>query len=70
MADVKDERPVWPFSAYGPGRDAPRQLFGGAPLEQSPEEMRVMYYMAQAAGNPQPAVSFILVWRMPLTLLT
>ena len=56
ITDLKDERPIWPFSAYGPGKDAPRQLFGGAPLEQSPEEMRVMFYLAQASGNPQAAV--------------
>lgn len=56
IADLKDERPQWPFSAYGPGRDAPRQLFGGFPIEQSPEEMRALYYAAQASGNPQTAV--------------
>lgn len=55
--DLRNERPKWPFSAYGPGRDAPLQLFGGFPLEQSPEEMRVLYYQAIASGNPQPAVS-------------
>ena len=55
--DLKNEKPQWPFSAYGPGRDAPIQLFGGYPLEQSPEEMRVLYYKAVANGNPQPAVS-------------
>lgn len=51
------ERPQWPFSAYGPGKDAPRQLFGGFPLEQSFEEMRVLHYLAVAQGNPQQAVS-------------
>lgn len=55
--DLKNEKPQWPFSAYGPGRDAPIQLFGGFPLEQSPEEMRVLFYKAAASGNPQPAVS-------------
>jgi hypothetical protein len=55
--DLKTEKPQWPFSAYGPGRDAPIQLFGGFPLEQSPEEMRVLYYKALASGNPQSAVS-------------
>ncbi|KAI5239673.1 hypothetical protein E4T43_06596 [Aureobasidium subglaciale] len=54
--DLKNEKPKWPFSAYGPGRDAPIQLFGGYPLEMSPEEMRVMYYEAAASGNPQPAM--------------
>lgn len=55
--DLRNEKPQWPFSAYGPGRDAPIQLFGGFPLEQSPEEMRVLYYREAASGNPQPAVS-------------
>lgn len=54
--DLKKERPQWPFSAYGPGRDAPKQLFEG-PLEQSFEEMRVAFYLAQAEGNAQAAVS-------------
>lgn len=57
-ADLKNEKPTWPFSAYGPGKDAPTQLFGGFPLEQSPEEMRVLYYQAVASGNTQVAVRF------------
>jgi len=44
------------MSAYGPGRDAPIQLFGGFPLEQSMEEIRVQHYLALAAGNPQQSV--------------
>ncbi|KAF2481553.1 hypothetical protein BDY17DRAFT_301522 [Neohortaea acidophila] len=44
-----DERPSWPLSAYGPGKDAPRQLLEGA-LEQSPEELRVQYYLVAATG--------------------
>ncbi|PSK53899.1 hypothetical protein B9Z65_7705 [Elsinoe australis] len=56
VTDLKNERPIWPLSAYGPGKDAPRQLFGGFPIEQSPEEMRVLYYLAQANGQPQPAI--------------
>ena len=47
-----DDRPTWPLSAYGPGRDAPRQLLEG-PLEQSPEELRVQYYVARAGGSTQ-----------------
>ena len=43
------ERPNWPLSCYGPGRDAPRQLLEGA-IEQSPEECRVLYHQAVAAG--------------------
>ncbi|KAF2835831.1 hypothetical protein M501DRAFT_997503 [Patellaria atrata CBS 101060] len=54
-ADLTNELPIWPFSAYGPGRDAPRQLFGGE-LEQSPEEMRLFYYNSKAAGNVQVAI--------------
>jgi len=45
------------MSAYGPGKDAPIQLFGGYPLEQSFEEVRIMHYLALAAGNPQQSVS-------------
>ncbi|KAG8630609.1 hypothetical protein KVT40_002228 [Elsinoe batatas] len=56
VADLKNERPIWPFSAYAPGKDAPKQLLEGFPVEQSPEEMRVLYYLAQAAGNPQQAI--------------
>ena len=47
-----DDRPIWPLSAYGPGRDAPRQLLEG-PLESSPEELRVQYYLAKAGGSTQ-----------------
>ena len=57
IADLKTERPQWPFSAYGPGRDAPRQLFGGFLQEQSMEEMRLLHYHAQASGNVQQVVS-------------
>ncbi|TKA27942.1 hypothetical protein B0A50_04007 [Salinomyces thailandicus] len=46
------EKPTWPLSCYGPGRDAPRQLLEGI-IEQSPEECRVLYYQAQAAGQLQ-----------------
>ncbi|KAK5159292.1 hypothetical protein LTS14_002434 [Recurvomyces mirabilis] len=44
------EKPRWPLSVYGPGRDAPRQLLEGA-LEQSPEEMRLLCYEARAKGQ-------------------
>ena len=47
-----DDRPTWPLSAYGPGRDAPRQLLEG-PLEQSPEELRTQYHVAKAGGSTQ-----------------
>ncbi|EMD00048.1 hypothetical protein BAUCODRAFT_30495 [Baudoinia panamericana UAMH 10762] len=46
----KGEKPEWPLSAYGPGREAPRQLIEGS-LEQSPEEMRVLYYLAASEGK-------------------
>ncbi len=57
--DLTIERPKWIMSAYGPGRDAPTQLFGGYPMEQSPEEIRVMHYIAMACGNPQQSVRSI-----------
>lgn len=49
-------RPEWIFSSYGPGKNAPRQLFGGPQREQSFEEMRLRHYEAAAAGNPAPAI--------------
>ncbi|KAI9052565.1 hypothetical protein LZ554_003908 [Drepanopeziza brunnea f. sp. 'monogermtubi'] len=54
--DLISERPQWILSAYGPGRAAPAQLFGGPIREQSFEEMRLLHYVAAAAGNPQQAV--------------
>ena len=53
---TEPERPTWILSAYGPGRDAPDQLFGGYPIEQSFEEIRLHYMQGQLAGNPQGAV--------------
>lgn len=55
--DLADERPAWILSAYGPGKDAPEQLFGGYPREQSPEEIRLHYMQGLMTGNPQGAVS-------------
>lgn len=55
--DLTEERPSWVLSAYGPGRDAPEQLWGGYPIEQSFEEVRLHFLMGQMAGNPQGAVS-------------
>ncbi|OJD13640.1 hypothetical protein AJ78_05921 [Emergomyces pasteurianus Ep9510] len=49
-------RPQWIFSCYGPGKNAPIQLFGGPQREQSFEEMRALHYAAAAAGNAQQAV--------------
>ncbi|KAI1207888.1 uncharacterized protein F4807DRAFT_169350 [Annulohypoxylon truncatum] len=51
-ADLTIERPPWLLSCYGPGKDAPEQLFGGYPREQSLEE--VMVYI-KSASNPQQA---------------
>ena len=54
VEDLRDERPQWLMSCYGPGLDnPPRQLFEGFPLEQSMEEIRVFHYLALAAGNEQ-----------------
>ncbi|KAH8904504.1 hypothetical protein BR93DRAFT_952443 [Coniochaeta sp. PMI_546] len=57
--DLAEERPAWILSAYGPGRDAPEQLFGGYPREQSPEEIRLHYMQGLMAGNPQAAINEI-----------
>lgn len=51
--DLVDERPQWILSSYGPGRDAPEQLFGGFPREQSFEEVRLG---VMASPNPQQAL--------------
>lgn len=56
--DLTSERPPWILSAYGPGRDAPEQLFGGYPMEQSFEEIRLFYTQAEEAGNAQGAVRY------------
>ncbi|KAK1147398.1 hypothetical protein N8T08_001480 [Aspergillus melleus] len=49
-------RPEWIFSCYGPGRNAPRQLFGGPQREMSFEELRLHHYEFAAAGNAEGAV--------------
>ncbi|KAI5361426.1 Putative Zinc finger, CCCH-type [Septoria linicola] len=46
------ERPLYPFGAYGPGKNAPKQLIEGD-LEISPEELRVQAYLADATGSIQ-----------------
>ncbi len=51
--DLANERPTWILSCYGPGKEAPEQLFGGYPREQSLEE--VMVYI-RGSANPQQAV--------------
>lgn len=55
--DLTNEVPQWILSAYAPGRDAPGQLFGGYPREQSFEELRLHFMMGKASGNEQQAVS-------------
>jgi nucleoporin NUP42 len=57
--DLTDQRPVYPLSCYGPGKDAPRQLIEGS-VEVSPEELRLRYYACRAAGNEAAGVSKIL----------
>ncbi|KAK3997813.1 nucleoporin AMO1 [Cladorrhinum sp. PSN332] len=57
--DLTSELPTWILSCYGPGRDAPEQLFGGSPREQSFEEMRLHYMMGEMNGNPQAALNDI-----------
>jgi len=54
--DLTEELPPWIFSAYGPGKEAPEQLFGGYPAEQSFEELRLHYLKGVMSGNPQGAV--------------
>ena len=49
-------RPEWVFSCFGPGRNAPRQLFGGPQREHSFEELRLRHYEAAATGNAEQAV--------------
>ncbi|KAJ4324997.1 hypothetical protein N0V84_003681 [Fusarium piperis] len=55
--DLTNETPQWILSAYAPGRDAPGQLFGGFPREQSFEELRLHYVMGKASGNEQQALN-------------
>ena len=54
--DLTKESPQWLLSAYGPGKDAPRQLFGGHPREQSFEELRLHHYQLAAQGKQQQAI--------------
>lgn len=56
MTELKNERPQWILSAFGPVKELPVQLFGGYPREQSCEELRLRHYELAAAGNPQEAI--------------
>lgn len=53
---------MWILSAYGPGRNAPSQLFGGYPREQSFEELRLRHYDLAAVGNQQQAIQEAQSW--------
>lgn len=55
-ADLTSERPMYILSAYGPGRNAPEQLFGGQPREQSFEELRLRHYELAFAGKEAQAI--------------
>ncbi|KAL2105433.1 hypothetical protein VUR80DRAFT_8383 [Thermomyces stellatus] len=57
--DLTTEAPTWILSCYGPGRDAPEQLFGGYPREQSTEEIRLHYEKGVQAGKQQEALQEI-----------
>ncbi|KEZ38897.1 hypothetical protein SAPIO_CDS10212 [Scedosporium apiospermum] len=57
--DLTSEPPTWILSCYGPGRDAPEQLFGGYPREQSTDEIRLHYEKAVQAGKQQQALQEI-----------
>ncbi|KAK3348760.1 hypothetical protein B0T25DRAFT_546461 [Lasiosphaeria hispida] len=57
--DLSEDVPTWILSAYGPGKLAPAQLFGGYPREQSFEEVRMHYLQGVAAGNEQGALAEI-----------
>ncbi|SPN99204.1 related to NUP42 - nuclear pore protein [Cephalotrichum gorgonifer] len=57
--DLTSEAPTWILSCYGPGRDAPEQLFGGFPREQSTDEIRLHYEKGVQAGKQQEAIQEI-----------
>ncbi|KAM7190174.1 hypothetical protein V8F33_009651 [Rhypophila sp. PSN 637] len=57
--DLVNEKPGWILSAYGPGKDAPEQIFGGYPREQSFEEIRLYFMEGLAKGNPNGALQEI-----------
>ncbi|KAL2125592.1 hypothetical protein VTJ04DRAFT_1957 [Mycothermus thermophilus] len=57
--DLRYELPQWILSCYSPGKDAPEQLWGGYPREQSFEEIRLHFMLGAMAGNPQGALADI-----------
>ena len=62
ITELKNERPQWILSAFGPAKDIPIQLFGGYPREQSCEELRLRHYELAAAGNAQQAIQEAQTW--------
>ena len=56
QVDLTTERPLWILSSYGPGKQAPEQLFGGYPREQSFEEMRLRHYELTTQGRQEEAI--------------
>jgi nucleoporin NUP42 len=54
--DISSECPQWILSSYGPGKDAPEQLFGGPQREQSTDEIRWYYSKMKGEGKEQQAV--------------
>ncbi|KAL8693975.1 MAG: hypothetical protein Q9218_001273 [Villophora microphyllina] len=54
--DLTGDRPLYILSSYGPGKDAPEQLFGGQPREQSFEELRFRHHELASAGNEAQAI--------------
>lgn len=48
------EKPIWPFSAYGPAKCEPNLLTKG---EVSHEELRVKFWEAKTQNNPSLYVS-------------
>ncbi|KAL1899305.1 hypothetical protein Cpir12675_001498 [Ceratocystis pirilliformis] len=57
--DLTSETPQWILSAYGPGTNAPEQLWGGFPLEQSADEIRLYYLTSEQAGKQGEALEQI-----------
>ncbi|PHH62886.1 hypothetical protein CDD81_6604 [Ophiocordyceps australis] len=55
--DLTVDLPQWILSSYAPGKNAPDQLFGGYPREQSFEELRFHHMQAKAAGQEAQAIA-------------
>ena len=52
--DVKADKPSWPLSSYGPGKNERNLL----PLDESPEELRFKAFTAIKNGNINEYVRF------------